>query len=79
MRGLLRLSSLQSGYWAGLQVDKSLQTSDWTNPSPEQINYAAIDAAISLEEFEKLKAMPDLFRCFTVNEIRPSKKVDFPQ
>ena len=46
----------------GLKVDKTLQTSDWTVPTPDQIKYAAIDAAISLEEFEVLKAMPDLCR-----------------
>ena len=58
-------------------MDKRCQTSDWTHPlSPEQIKYAAIDAAISLEFFEQLQAMPDLCRRLTVDDICPKKTVD---
>jgi hypothetical protein len=61
----------------GIKVNKSQQISDWSGKlSDEQINYAAEDAAISLELFEKLEGMPDLTRRLSVEELSPGKKVD---
>ena len=41
-----------------------------------QEKYAAVDAAVSLEVYEKLKQMPDLFRRLTIDDIHPGKRVD---
>lgn len=60
----------------GVQIDKTLQTSDWNDPTDDQLNYAAIDAAVSLESYEVMKGMPDLSRRLTVDDIQPGKKVD---
>lgn len=57
-------------------MDKSLQVSDWTKPTKEQLKYAAIDAAVSLEVYEKLMEMPDLTRRLTLEDIHPGKTVD---
>lgn len=61
----------------GIKVDKSQQVSDWSGQLSEaQKRYAAEDAAISLELYEKLKAMPDLTLRLKVDELVPGKKVD---
>jgi hypothetical protein len=58
-------------------VDKEQQISDWSGElSKDQIKYAADDAAISLELYEKLDEMPDLTRRLTKEELVPSMKVD---
>jgi hypothetical protein len=61
----------------GINVNKSEQVSDWSGKlSENQIKYAAEDAAISLELFEKLDAMPDLTRRLSAEELSPGRKVD---
>jgi hypothetical protein len=58
-------------------LDKNLQCSDWSGVLTEdQIQYAAIDAAVSLEAGEKLLAMPDLTRRLSPEEFTPHRKVD---
>lgn len=60
-----------------VQLDKSLQCSDWSGDlSESQINYAAVDAAVSLEAGEGLDKMPDLTRRLTPEELTPGRKVD---
>ncbi len=62
----------------GIKVDKTQQIADWSvkNLSDEQVQYAAEDAAISLELFEKLGAMPDLTSRLSVEELTEGMKVD---
>ncbi len=61
----------------GIKVDKTLQDSDWSGElQPDQIQYAAEDAAISLELFEKLGAMPDLTSRLPAEELITGMKVD---
>ena len=58
-------------------LDKALQCSDWGGHlSDEQIKYAAIDAAVSLEAGVKLQNMPDLTRRLLPHELVPGRKVD---
>ena len=53
----------------GIKVDKSEQESDWSeNLNSKQIQYAALDAAISLRLYEKLASMPDLTSRLTAEE-----------
>ena len=53
----------------GIKVDKSEQVSDWSeNLNSKQIQYAAMDAAISLRLNEKLVSMPDLKSRLTAEE-----------
>ena len=53
----------------GIKVDKSEQVSDWSeNLNSKQIQYAALDAAISLRLYEKLASMPDLTSRLTAEE-----------
>ena len=60
-----------------ITLDKSLQCSDWGGElSNKQIQYAAIDAAVSLEVGEKLDKMPDLTRRLMPHELIPGRKVD---
>jgi hypothetical protein len=45
----------------GCTIDKSLQTSTWTKDLPDdQKRYIAVDAAVSLEVFEKLDKLTDV-------------------
>eukprot|EP00986_Skeletonema_menzelii_P017125 scaffold17631_cov148-Skeletonema_menzelii.AAC.1 len=61
----------------GIKVDKSQQESDWSGDlNSEQIQYAALDAAISLELYEKLATMPDLTSRLTEEELTAGMKVD---
>lgn len=61
----------------GIFVDKTQQESDWSGDlNPAQIQYAALDAAISLELFEKLGAMTDLTRRLSEKELTAGMKVD---
>ncbi len=72
-------SSLQLIVKAVLNItlDKSLQCSDWGGElSNKQIQYAAIDATVSLEVGEKLDKMPDLTRRLMPHELIPGRKVD---
>jgi len=74
-----RGSSLQLIVKAVLNIilDKSLQCSDWGGElSNKQIQYAAIDAAVSLEVGEKLDKMPNLTRRLMSHELIPGQKVD---
>jgi hypothetical protein len=58
-------------------LNKTLQCSDWSGQLTEdQIQYAAIDAAVSLEVGEKLLTMPDLTRRLLPEELTPNRKVD---
>jgi len=58
-------------------LNKTLQCSDWSGVLTEdQIKYAAIDAAVSLEAGEKLLTMPDLTRRLLPEEVTPHRKVD---
>ena len=60
-----------------INLDKSLRCSDWSgNLTDDQIKYAAIDAAVSLEAGEKLLEMPDLSRRLTPDAAIPGAKVD---
>ena len=53
----------------GIKVDKSEKESDWSeNLNSKQIQYAAMDAAISLRLNEKLVSMPDLKSRLTAEE-----------
>ncbi|KAL7546679.1 hypothetical protein ACHAWF_010011 [Thalassiosira exigua] len=57
-------------------LDKSLQCSDWTDLTQDKLEYAATDAAVSLECAEVLIALPDLTRRLQPEEIMPGIKVD---
>jgi hypothetical protein len=60
-----------------ITLDKTLRCSDWSGKlTDDQIKYAAIDAAVSLEAGEKLLEMPDLSRRLTPEEAIPGAKVD---
>ena len=60
-----------------IALDKTLQCSDWGGTlSPEQKQYAAIDAAASLEVGEKLLELPDLTRRLQQDVVSPGKLVD---
>ncbi|KAL7525102.1 hypothetical protein ACHAXR_003597, partial [Thalassiosira sp. AJA248-18] len=55
-----------------VKTDKSLQKSNWSgNLTDKQIEYAAIDAAVSLEGYEELEKMPDLSRRLKLEDIFP--------
>ncbi len=58
----------------GVQIDKSLQTSDWDDLTDEKINYAAIDAAVSLQLTEILEEMPNLSHRLTLDKFFQPKK-----
>ena len=60
-----------------ITLDKTLRCSDWSGKlTDDQIKYAAIDAAVSLEAGEKLLEMPDLSRRLTQEAAVPGVKVD---
>ena len=61
-----------------IHLDKDLQTSGFTGDLTEdQIKYVAIDAAVSLECYEKLKEMPDIFRHLEIADLQVDKKVSY--
>ena len=63
----------------GIAINKSEQVSDWSRElSSAQIKYAAIDAAVSLELYEKMKAMPNLASRLNKDEVKRAigKQVD---
>jgi hypothetical protein len=60
-----------------IKLDKTLRCSNWSGKlTDDQIKYAAIDAAVSLEVGEKLLEMPDLSRRLTQEAAIPGVKVD---
>ena len=60
-----------------VKIDKSLQTSgfDGDELTPAELKYVAIDAAVSLECYEKLMDMPDIYRHLEVKDLELGKKV----
>lgn len=61
----------------GSTIDKSLQTSTWTkNLTEAQKMYAAVDAAVSLEVYEKLVQLKDLSCRLTEAEAIAGTRVD---
>ena len=60
-----------------IALDKTLRCSDWSGTlTNNQIKYAAIDAAVSLEAGEALLKMPDLTRRLTPEAATPGMMVD---
>ncbi|KAL3770800.1 hypothetical protein ACHAWU_006359 [Discostella pseudostelligera] len=60
-----------------ITLDKTLRCSDWSGKlTDDQIKYAAIDAAVSLEAGEKLLEMPDLSIRLTPEAAIAGAKVD---
>ena len=60
-----------------ISLDKTEQCSDWSGKlRQEQLQYAAIDAAVSLEAGEQLAKIPDLTRRLRPEELIPDRKVD---
>ena len=59
-----------------VKVDIALQTSGFSGQlTKDQINYAAIDRAVSLECYEKSVAMPDILCHLKISDLSLCKKV----